>query len=873
MSYRVLLPDDVLPEHYDLSLEPNLQDFQFDGVVKIDCEVHVATDVITVHARELVIGEVTFDPADGKAMEADEISLKKKAQTATFKFLDVLPTGKGRLTIKFKGILNDQMAGFYRSEYVDSKGKKVHMATTQFEAIDARRCFPCWDEPARKATFTVQLTVPTQLTALSNMPESRMELLPDNKKRVSFLPTPKMSTYLLAFCIGEYESLQGSTKAGTLVRILCVPGKLDECEYALKIGIRALEFYNEFFGIPFPLPKMDMIAIPDFAAGAMENWGLVTYREVALLCNEKTVSTSMKQRICTVITHELAHQWFGNLVTMAWWDDLWLNEGFANWMQTFSADVLNPYWKIWEIYVGMEQQNALQLDGLRSSHPIQVPIANASEVEEVFDAISYCKGGSIVRMLFAVLGYEDFRKGLQMYFNRHAYGNTETEDLAKAWAEASGKPIGELVTSWTAKMGFPMLKVVKDPFAGGDGTMEIEQSWFLSDGSVEAGDEEVQWMIPLLMGSDVKAAELSDISFCKDKKMSMKLPTAGASWIKLNYGQHVPMRVCYPPEMMKRLSANVSQLPAEDRIGLLSDTYALCKAGHAEPSQLIDLLGGFSQESNDKVWSQLSGILQGLHKLFKATFSPEVASAFQAFAGKLVKPAADKIGWEKRADDTENDMKLRQIMIGLLSSFCACDPATWEAAKPRAEKLMKGSGDVPTDIRTAVFTMAMKNDPSSATYESLKAMHNGSTDGILKRDIYNCMAGASVPVQKDALQWCLSDDVKSQDLMWIPMGIVSSGKESAELTFNWVKEQFPRLEARLGATSMMLFTSIVRISGAGFVTKEKADEVRAFWETKSLYETVKKTVNQTCETIVINAKFVDRLLASELNTVEYWAKK
>merc|ERR1719410_1854125 len=310
------------------------------------------------------------------------------------------------------------------------------------------------------------MVYPANLTAVSNMPQSRTEIQADGRRRDVFMPTPKMSTYLLAFCIGEFEFVSDQTKGGVLVRVFACPGNISKCGYALKSAINALDFYDDFFGLKYPLPKLDMIAIPDFAAGAMENWGLVTYREVALLCDEATVSATQKQRICTVITHELAHQWFGNLVTMEWWDDLWLNEGFANWMQTFAADQLHPEWDIWESYVGTEQQRALQLDALRSSHPIQVPIKEAHEVEEVFDAISYCKGGSVVRMIYAVLGQEKFQEGLRLYFDRHQYGNTDTTDLWKAWSDVSGKPIGNMMNSWTEQMGFPVLKVLQDPLEG-----------------------------------------------------------------------------------------------------------------------------------------------------------------------------------------------------------------------------------------------------------------------------------------------------------------------------------------------------------------------------------------------------------------------
>lgn len=871
MAYRVLLPDDVIPVSYDLALEPDLERFTFDGVVTITCDVQVATDVITVHARELTISEATFKPEGAAVMEANTIALKKKAQTASFTFDEPLPTGSGALKLKFRGCLNDQMAGFYRSQYTNSAGEKKFMATTQFEAIDARRCFPCWDEPARKATFTVTLTVPSELMALSNMPESRVEAVGKGMKKVSYLPTPKMSTYLLAFCIGEYEFIQATSKGGTLVRILATPGRLGECEYALKCGVRALEFYNDFFQVPFPLPKMDMIAIPDFAAGAMENWGLVTYREVALLCDEATVSTTMKQRICTVITHELAHQWFGNLVTMSWWDDLWLNEGFANWMQTFAADHLTPEWHIWESYVGSEQQRALQLDGLRSSHPIQVPIANASEVEEVFDAISYCKGGSMVRMLFAVLGYDNFQKGLQLYFGRHAYSNTETIDLATAWAEVSGMPIVELTESWTMKMGFPVLKITSDPFESGK--LELEQSWFLADGSVQPGDEEVSWVVPVMMGSDsgVKAETV----FMKEKKMTITdLPVIkGGSWLKLNFGQHVPCRVLYPPSMIKRFSANLATIPAEDRIGLLADTYATCKAGLASPTQLIDLLAGFENEENEMVWGELATCLGGLDKVLKAAFEQDQYQGFRAWATRLLTPCALRVGWDNKPGDSENAKKLRQTMIDLLANFCATEPSVWAQAKTKYQQVLEGSTAVPSDIRGAVMGIAVKNDPTSATFDELIKLHNGTSDGILKRDIYTAITAGGKALQERALEWCLSEEVKSQDMIWIPAGIAGAGKEAAQTTFMWVQEAYDRIHMRLGLTSMMLFGSIVRISGGGFVSAEKAEEVKAFWESKPVYDVVKKTVAQTVESIHANSKFADRLLGSELNKAEYWGSR
>lgn len=871
-SYRVLLPDDLLPEQYDLTLEPDLEKFTFEGLVKITCDVNVATDSVTLHAKELLISSAKFVAGDGgKEFEASEISLKPKKMTVKFGFEDFLPVGKGVLEVKFSGILNDKMAGFYRSQYTDSKGVKRHLATTQFEAIDARRSFPCWDEPARKAVFVVTLVYAADLTAISNMPPSKSVVDKDGRKRDTFMPTPKMSTYLLAYCVGEFEYISGATKAGVVSRIFACPGNTSRCEYALKCCIRALDFYNDFFGIPYPLPKVDMIAIPDFSAGAMENWGLITYREVALLCDEQTVSATQKQRICSVIAHELAHQWFGNLVTMGWWDDLWLNEGFANWMQTFASDKLHPEWNIWESYVGVEQQRALQLDALRSSHPIQVPIKEAEEVEEVFDAISYCKGGSVVRMIYAVLGEEKFQEGLRIYFQRHQYGNTETTDLWAAWKEASGQPIDDMMGSWTQQMGFPLIKVVSST----DTELEIEQSWFLADGSSQEGDASKAWFTPIFIASD-KGVE--PVQFFKEGSKSQKVScssSSGASWLKLNYGQHVPIRVLYPPDMMAKLAANVGALPATDRIGLISDSFALAKAGAMDPMPLVQLLKGFVGETNDKVWSELVTTLNGLGKVIKQGLSVETADAFVDFAGKLIVPAFAQVGWDALPGDDDNRKTLRSTLVGALSKYCYKDATVVAEAMKRFEAFVANPNDTAAlnaDIRLAVLMIAIQSCDTSAVFDKMVVAHDAATDGAAKNHIYQAMGVApTAAVRAKVLQWLEGDSVRSQDMIYIPMLMATSGKEGAEATFSWIQEKYDMINEKVGKTSMILFNNFVRISGAGFVTEAKAAEVEAFWKSKSNFHMYEKAVSQTTEGILASAKFVERLLASEVAKEAVWS--
>eukprot|EP00927_Polykrikos_kofoidii_P021664 TRINITY_DN20438_c0_g2_i2.p1 TRINITY_DN20438_c0_g2~~TRINITY_DN20438_c0_g2_i2.p1 ORF type:complete len:890 (-),score=180.27 TRINITY_DN20438_c0_g2_i2:203-2872(-) len=876
-SYRVVLSSDVVPTCYDLTLEPDLERFTFTGFVKIKCDFNVATDEVTVHQKQLLISEAIFKPVDGgKAIPASEITSKVKDMTATFSFSEVLPVGKGILEIKFGGVLNDQMAGFYRSKYKDTKGIERHMACTQFEAIDARRCFPCWDEPGRKAVFVVTLVYPATLVALSNMPMAQSEVQADGRKRETFAPTPKMSTYLLAFVIGELTCISGTTKNDVDIRVFACPGSLEKCGFALKCAVRSLEFFDDFFNMRYPLPKLDMVAIPDFSAGAMENWGLVTYRESCLLCDEQTVSSAQKVRICSVVAHELSHQWFGNLVTMGWWDDLWLNEGFANFMETYATDKLFPEWRMWESYVSSEQQNALKLDAMRSSHPIQVPIKRAEQVEEVFDAISYCKGGSVIRMIFAVLGQDKFQEGLRKYFQKHQYGNTETSHLWSAWAEVSGKPIDRMMGSWTLEMGFPVLKILADPWeAGGEvSEVEVEQSWFLADGSVEAGDAEKSWFVPVIMGTD--KGEIP-VVFIEPENKVQKVVCGflkDAAWLKLNFGQHVPARVLYPSSMLGRLVSSMKTLPPEDRIGLLSDSYALTKAGAMEPMQLVGLLNGFHGELNDKVWSELSAVLGGLRKVVQQGLDEATVAAFVEFAARLITPAFEEVGWETRSSDDDNLKMLRSIILGLVSSYCFKDPVVISEAQRRCEAFLASPSDpsvLSADTRLAVLTLTVKSSTTLDIFDRLAKAHDDVTDAAIKCHIYQALSAAPTPEMRSrVLEWALSESVRAQDLIYFARAMPMTSKSGADAMFEWVKADYSKIYARLGETSMLLFMNVVKGSGSGFVTAERAAEVEEFWKAQAVYFVVEKAVAQTVEDIKSNAVFVDRLRSSEVSKSTAW---
>lgn len=574
---RVMLPRKCLPKEYILTLTPDLKNFVFDGIMDVNVVVSEATTTVVLHSRDLFIKSVSYKSDSlASSIKAVEINHNLRLHTLTLVFENVLPVGEGILMFKFQGELNDQMAGFYRSSYKNIDGKSCIMASTQFEALDARRCFPCWDEPALKATFDVTLIISSKLCAYSNMPEVESIELAGGLRRIHFAKTPKMSTYLLAFIVGEFDFVQTVTRNGVSVRVFTPPGKSEQGRFSLEVAAKSLDFYDDFFGEKYPLPKMDMVAIPEFAMGAMENWGLVTYREIDLLIDEKKASSQQKQRVCTVVAHELAHQWFGNLVTMEWWDNLWLNEGFATWMQNFAADFLYPSWQMWDQFALGAQARAMSLDSLKTSHPVQVPIKHAEEVEEVFDAISYYKGACVVRMLYTTLGEENFRKGLQLYMKRHAYANTKTTDLWGAWAEVSGLPIMEMMDCWTGQMGYPLVTVTSEERTKDTCILKVKQSMFLSDGS-QLTKEEMKgrkpWRIPLMVQAQGGEPVLQFIDK-EEQTISLNLTKGENSWIKLNAGQSSMVHILYTKQMSHQLckAIELQELPDTDRAALLSDS-------------------------------------------------------------------------------------------------------------------------------------------------------------------------------------------------------------------------------------------------------------------------------------------------------------
>ncbi|XP_022253122.1 puromycin-sensitive aminopeptidase-like [Limulus polyphemus] len=490
------LPTSVLPIHYNINFKPDLQKLVFEGHETIKIEVKNETSVVVLNVLELQVKLARFTREGGLEQNATNIKVSQDDERLILTFDQPLTVGKGELYLEFCGVLNEKMKGFYRSKYTTLEGEVRYAAVTQFEPTDARRAFPCWDEPALKATFDISLIAAKDLVTLSNMNIVSSKPVATNPelKEVQFATSPVMSTYLVAVVVGEFDYVEEQSGDGVQVRVYTPVGKQEQGRFALEVACKALPFYKQYFNIAYPLPKMDLIAISDFSAGAMENWGLVTYRETCLLVDPQNTSADRKQWIALVVGHELAHQWFGNLVTMEWWTHLWLNEGFASFIEFLCVNHLFPEYEIWTQFVTDVYTRALELDALHNSHPIEVPVGHPSEIDEIFDDISYNKGASVIRMLHRFLGDEVFSKGMNTYLTRHMYKNAQTEDLWQALEDASQKPVAAIMSSWTKQKGFPVVSVScrQD---GKNKILSLTQEKFCADGNAE-GDN-LRWLVPI----------------------------------------------------------------------------------------------------------------------------------------------------------------------------------------------------------------------------------------------------------------------------------------------------------------------------------------------------------------------------------------
>ncbi len=847
------LPDNVRPVCYRLALEPDLTAFTFAGRAEVEADVTERTSEVTLNAAELRIASAQVQTPDGAAMDADAIDQDAKAERATLRFPSPLEPGRAVLRMEFTGVLNDQLCGFYRSSYTDADGAERYMAATQFEATDARRAFPCWDEPAVKAAFEVTLVVPEELEAISNMPVSRTEAAPDGRKAVTFERTPPMSTYLLAFVVGDMARVEGEADDGTLVRVWATRGKEELGRFALENSIAALRYMNEYFGVPYPLAKMDHIALPDFAAGAMENWGAITYRETALLYDPGDSAPQAKQRIMEVVAHEMAHMWFGDLVTMEWWDDLWLNESFASWMGDKTVDHLYPEWEMWTQFVSHDTNAALGLDGLRNSHPIEAQVDDPAEIRELFDAISYSKGGSVLRMLEDYVGVETFRNGLRSYLSRHAYGNARGAHLWEAIGEAGEEsgadlpmPVVPLMEAWIKQIGYPSLSVEITRGAG-ETQAAVAQSRFLYDRLLGEPEGGAQWPAPV---SIVSSGGQTSKRLLSGARAQFDVGAGDARWVKLNAGQTGFFRVAYAEDEWRRLGEAVAAqaLPPVDRLGLQNDAYALVKAGRLPATVFLELAQAFTAERDAIVWGDLAANLRGMESLL--AFTPHL-DAFRAYARGLFEGVAEEVGWDAQPGDGHLESLRRSAVISAFGGYGG--ESALREALARFRRHASGESTLAPEIRAAAFGLAAQQG-GRAVYDDLWRLHRAA--GLHEEKVR--ILGALTRVRDgallaDLLSRSMSGEVRSQDA---PIVLVQAGAnpDGRERTWEFVKENWEEIDRRYGKGGFAIMR-LVSIAG-GFAGAEREEDTRAFFEERPA-PSAARSIQQALESIRLNTRWLE----------------
>lgn len=820
------------PKHYILDIDPNRETEIFTGSVVINGHRSgKPSQRITLHQAGLTITNAHIVKRDKKGdveIAVDRINHHKSQEEVRLHTTEMLYPGTYTVRLEFKGKITRPMNGLYPC-FFDDNGTQKQLLATQFESHHAREVFPCIDEPEAKATFDLTLhTVPGE-TVIANTPIAN-QTEKDGKTVTTFETTPHMSTYLLAFVTGELGHLEAKTKHGTIVRTYATAGKVEHTQFALECAVKTLEFYEDYFNIPYPLAKCDMIALPDFASGAMENWGCITYREHALLVDADNTTLSTKQWVAMVVAHELAHQWFGNLVTMRWWTDLWLNEGFASWIEYLAVDHMFPEWHMWTQFTVDEQQQALKLDSLEHTHPIEVPINHPDEIRSIFDAISYSKGASVIHMLNTYLGADIFRDGLRHYLNRHQYGNTDTVDLWQALEEISGKPVKQFMHAWTSQSGFPVLHAEVD----GNEVRLRQERLFVNPEHSDIPAE--TWPIPLLANTETPIDQLSE------ETATFTLPDSHA--LKLNDGQTGFYRTTYNATHLEHLGEQIRQakISPVNRLSILSDTFETAKAGESSTTDALQFLSNFSNETDYTVWDVIATALGNIRTVMN---SDELRDLMKPYTRTLIAGELERLGWHRSEADSHFDLLLRPIILGMaassdepwvidhvekiFTSIHEANDADPELRQAITNKSLKRGSDLDPDLRGVVYgTIARRG--GQAEFDKLVAMHNSSSLSDERLTLSAAITGFEDPkIIAQSLALINSEHVRLQDVAyWIAYSLMN--RHAKQQTWQWVKENWQWLQENLG--SDLSFYRMPVYAARAFSDRSFIKEYKAFFEPK-----------------------------------------
>ena len=740
-SDRVVLPDNVTPSAYRITITPDAKALTFRGEVQIEVTVRTATDRIVLNSADLVSDHATLS---GKTAPL-AVSYDPAAQTATLAAGHGLKPGAYSLNLTYHGQIFRQASGLFALDYTTPSGQ-ARALYSQFENSDARRFTPSWDEPGRKATFQLTAIVPDGQMALSNMPIATTRSLGGGLQRVEFARTPKMSSYLLFFGLGDFERVHKLVD-GVDIGVVVKRGDAARGQFALEAAAHILPYYNDYFGTPYPLPKLDLIAGPGSSQffGAMENWGAIFYFDRALLIDQKISTEGDRQNVYTVVAHEMAHQWFGDLVTMDWWDGLWLNEGFASWMQNKATDHFHPEWKVWLQSLG-QKQGAMQVDAREGTHPIITPIHDAQQAAGAFDNITYEKGAAVIRMLEGYLGEGAFRAGVRRYMAAHAYGNTVTDDLWAAIDEGSARPIAAIARDFTLQAGVPMVTEESVACQGGNTTITVGQSHFAIDAT---STKATTWRIPVTLAN--LAGDKAKAVVSAPTQTRVTLPGCGA--VVLNDGQSAYFRSRYTQAGLAALSSRFGDLSADNQLGILNDTASLANAGAAPMADFLTLTTSFPANADPVVAESLAGRLISLDRLYDDL--PGQA-AFRAYAQGVLAPIHARLGWDAKVGEPDNTQSLRGTVIEALGRFG--DPAVLAEARTRFERYLADPDSMDADTRVTVLGVIARR-ADAATWSRLHEMALSAKTLLERQQAYDLLGAAEDPaLARKALDLALSGE-------------------------------------------------------------------------------------------------------------------
>ena len=833
------LPAGATPNRYDIRLRPALDDSTFIGTVSIQLDVAIETDTFVLNAAELTIGECSVNgtPATAELVEeADRLIVRTAAPIAT---------GSATMDISFAGILNDKLRGFYRSTYNDANGAEQVIATTQMQSTDCRRAFPCWDEPEFKAVFGITLDIADGLNAISNGPEIERVTTEENddgrRTVIRFADTMTMSTYLVAFIVGQLEMTAPTDVNGSPMRVVHIPGKSHLTDFGMDVGVFCLKWFEEYYGIPYPSDKVDLAGLPDFAAGAMENLGCITFRESLLLVDPATSTQNEQQLVVDVVAHELAHMWFGDLVTMRWWNGIWLNEAFATFMEIAACDAYRPDWERWTSF-GLERSAAFDVDALDSTRSVEFEVRSPADCEGMFDVLTYQKGGSLLRMLEQYLGEQTFREGVSHYLGLHSYKNTETNDLWDAIESTSGEPVRRIMDSWIWQPGFPLITAT----ISDDGTsIELSQQRFLLNPESATDPTEQMWVVPV----HVSNGGTTTTVLLDSTHTTVALADPAAPVI-VNAGGHGFYRVAYDATLRARLAGALGDMNTLERYSLVADAWAATVGGSLSSVELLTFLEEFGDEREHAVWQAIVIALRGISRLIDDDALP----AFQLRVRTLVQPALAELG-EPQADESDLAAKLRGLLLST-AGVLGRDEFVIDLCRDLLESSTEPDNAVDPEL-VAAATSVVAATGTVADYERLQhGFLTASTPQEQLRQLYALTEFDDEALILRTCEFALTDNVKTQNAPFV-LRMAMANRRHGAAAWGFIKDNWEHANKEFPTNTISRMVDSVKL----LTTPELVADVQMFFVEHPIPQAV-KTLDQILERQGINAALLARDAAS-----------